>query len=136
MATRLNPYINFEDDARAALEFYHGVFGGELQVNTFGETGGAAGTPIADLVMHGQLETAAGHTIMASDTPPGMTRTVGNNMTVSLSGNDAAELRGYWEGLAAGGKVETPLEKQVWGDEFGQLTDRFGVQWLVNITQR
>ena len=135
MATRLNPYISFQDDARAALEFYQDVFGGDLVLNTFGETGGAAGTPIADLIMHGQLETKAGYTIMASDTPPGMTRTVGTHITVSLSGDDAEELRGYWAKLADGGRVDTALEKQIWGDEFGQLSDRFGVQWMVNIAQ-
>ena len=134
MASRLNPYISFAGNAREAMEFYKGVFGGELALNTFGEYG-AADTPEADKIMHSQLETSSGFTLMCADTPPGMELQPGNNMTVSLSGDDAAELRGYWDKLSDGGTVTMPLEKQMWGDEFGMCTDRFGVGWLVNISQ-
>jgi PhnB protein len=134
MASRLNPYISFVDTARPAMEFYKEVFGGELVVNTFGEYG-SEGTPEADKVMHSQLETGSGFTLMASDTPPGMQRNPGDNITISLSGDDAAELRGYWDKLSDGGTVTMPLEKQMWGDEFGMCLDRFGVPWMVNITQ-
>ena len=72
---------------------------------------------------------------MASDMPPGMDYQPGNTISVSLSGDDDDRLRGYWEKLAAGGTVTMPLEKQMWGDEFGMVTDRFGVDWMVNITQ-
>ena len=132
MASRLNPYIGFKDDARAAMEFYQSVFGGELTVSTFGEFGQADG-PDADKIMHGQLDSTSGYTIMASDTPEGMDHTPGTNMTVSLSGDDSDELRGYWDKLSAGGQVTMPLEKQMWGDEFGMCTDKFGVGWMVNI---
>jgi PhnB protein len=132
MASRLNPYISFKDNAREAMEFYKEVFGGELTMNTFGEFG-QADTPHADQIMHANLETSSGFTLMASDTPPGMTRTQGDNIGISLSGDDADELRGYWEKLSAGGTVSVPLEKQMWGDEFGQCTDRFGIGWMVNI---
>ena len=132
MASRLNPYIQFQDNAREALGFYADVLGGEPVISTFGEFG-AQDESYAGLVMHGQLETPAGYTIMAADTPPGMTHTPGGAITVSLSGDDADDLRGYFAGLAEGGTVNVPLEKQMWGDEFGQLTDRFGVSWLVNI---
>ena len=132
MASRLNPYISFKDDARAAMEFYRSVFGGELTVSTFGEFGQSG--PSADNVMHAQLETPSGYTIMASDTPEGMPYDSGSSITVSLSGDDGDELRRYWNGLSEGGTVSMPLEKQMWGDEFGQLTDRFGIGWLVNIS--
>jgi PhnB protein len=135
MASRLNPYIQFKDNARQALEFYKGVFGGALTVSTFGEFG-QQDSPVADKVMHGQLETPSGFTLMASDTPPGMERNPGNNITVSLSGDDGDELRGYWEKLADGGTVSVPLEKQMWGDEFGMCVDRFGIPWMVNIAQQ
>ncbi|MET0832171.1 MAG: VOC family protein [Acidimicrobiia bacterium] len=134
MATRLNPYISFDGDARQAMEFYREVFGGTLTLNTFGEYG-APDTPEADKIMHGMLETDAGITLMAADTPPGMDHHPGDNIAVSLSGEDTGELHGYWEKLSAGGTVSVPLEKQMWGDEFGMCADRFGIGWMVNITQ-
>ncbi|CCH78765.1 conserved hypothetical protein [Nostocoides japonicum T1-X7] len=132
MASKLNPYVQFTDNAREALTFYAGVLGGEPTISTFGEFG-AQDESYAGLVMHGQLETPAGFTIMASDTPPGMERSEGSSITISLSGDDAEALRGYFAGLSEGGTVGMPLEKQMWGDEFGQLTDKFGIGWLVNI---
>jgi PhnB protein len=134
MASRLNPYISFRDTARPALEFYHGVFGGNLNLSTFGEFG-AQEEPHADQIMHGMLETDKGFTIMAADTPPGMDHNPGDNIAVSLSGDDGDELRGYWEKLSGAGTVSVPLEKQMWGDEFGMCTDQFGIGWMVNIGQ-
>jgi PhnB protein len=134
MASRLNPYIGFENNARQALEFYKSVFGGELALNTFGEFGDKD-APEANLIMHGQLETDSGYTIMGSDNPPGRPFSSGSNITVSLSGDDGDALRGYWSKLSASGAVEMPLEKQMWGDEFGMCTDQFGVAWMVNIAQ-
>jgi PhnB protein len=134
MASRLNPYISFDGTAREAMEFYKDVFGGELTISTFGEFG-QADTPIADKIMHAQLETKSGYTLMASDTPPGMDFTPGGNITISLSGEDEDDLRGYWEKLSDGGTVTMPLEKQMWGDIFGQCVDRFGIAWMVNIAQ-
>ena len=100
---------------------------------TFGE--GNPDAPEASNVMDGMLETDSGYTLMAADTPPGMEHNPGNNMAVSLSGDDADELRGYWAKLSDGGSVSVPLEKQMWGDEFGMCVDRFGINWMVNITQ-
>ena len=134
MASRLNPYISFRGNARKAMEFYKDVFGGTLALNTFGESG-QRDTPEADQIMHAMLETPSGFTLMASDTPPGMHVTQGDNISVSLSGDDDAELRGYWEKLSAGGSVAVPLDKQMWGDVFGMCTDRFGIQWMVNISE-
>ena len=133
MASRLNPYIGFRDDARQAMEFYQQVFGGELAISTFGEFGAPEGTP-GDGVMHAMLETPSGFTLMASDTPPGMDYPDGaSNITVSLSGDDAEDLRTWWGKLSEGGTVTMPLEKQMWGDEFGMCTDKFGIGWMVNI---
>ncbi|MCA1671897.1 MAG: VOC family protein [Actinobacteria bacterium] len=134
MSSRLNPYISFDGHARAALEFYESVFGGTLALHTFGELGGDHG-PDADKIMHGMLETASGFTLMAADTPPGTEHSPGNNIAVSLSGDDANELRGYWDNLSANGTVSVPLEKQMWGDEFGMCVDQFGITWMVNIGQ-
>ena len=132
MRSRLNPYISFAGDAREAMEFYRSVFGGNLSLHTFGEFG-APDPRIADKVMHALLETDNGFTLMASDTPPGMEHNPGTNVSISLSGDDDAELRGYWEKLSAGANVTVALEKQMWGDEFGACIDRFGISWMVNI---
>ena len=132
MASRLNPYISFPGNAREAMEFYQGVFGGALTMNTFGEYG-AQDAPEADKIMHGLLETDSGLAIMGADNPPGTELNPGDNVAVSLSGDDADELRGYWEKLSDGGSVSVPLEKQMWGDEFGMCVDRFGTSWMVNI---
>jgi len=134
MSSRLNPYLSFDGNARQAMEFYGTVFGGEATLSTFGEYGDTS-APGADKIMHAQLETPAGYTLMAADTPPGMPFTPGNTITVSLSGDDEDELRGYWDKLSDGGTVALPLEKQMWGDVFGMCTDRFGVAWMVNIAQ-
>ncbi|WP_432844864.1 VOC family protein [Amycolatopsis sp. CA-161197] len=134
MASILNPYISFRDDARQAMEFYRDVFGGTLTVNTFGESG-MPDSPAADNIMHAQLETENGFTLMAADTPPGMDHNPGTNISVSLSGDDVDQLRGYWAKLSDGGTVAVPLEKQMWGDEFGMCVDKFGIGWMVNITQ-
>ena len=132
MTSRLNPYISFRDNARQAMEFYHGVFGGNLTLNTFGEYGSPE-SPEANLIMHGMLESPSGYTLMGADTPPGMEYNPGTTISISLSGDQPDELRGYWEKLAALGTVTVPLEKQMWGDEFGMVTDQFGISWLVNI---
>ncbi|MFF7311784.1 VOC family protein [Streptomyces sp. NPDC008137] len=132
MVTRLNPYLTFNGEARQAMEFYKEVFGGNLTLNSYGDFG-QADAPNADKIMHGMLETTSGFTLMGADNPPGMESAPGNPFSVSLSGDDDAELRGYWEKLSAGGSVSVPLEKQMWGDEFGMCTDRFGTPWMVNI---
>lgn len=132
MASRLNPYLNFDGTTRQAMEFYHSVLGGDLTINTFGDFGDPS-APGADGVMHASLETPAGFTLFASDMPPGMPIATGNNFSVSLSGDDADALRGYWEGLSEGGQVTMPLERQMWGDEFGMVIDKFGTPWMVNI---
>ena len=134
MATRLNPYISFTDNARQAMEFYNSVFGGTLTLSTFGEFG-AADSPDADKIMHGMLVKDDGFALMAADTPSGMEHRPGTNIAVSLSGDDSDDLHGYWSKLSDGGTVTVPLEKQMWGDEFGMCVDRFGISWMVNISQ-
>jgi PhnB protein len=134
MPTRLNPYLSFRDNARQAMEFYRSVFGGELTVNTFGEFHASEDPAEQDNIMHAQLESPNGFILMASDTPGGMEYKPGNNYAISLSGEDEAELRGYWDKLSGGGTITMPLEKQMWGDTFGMCSDKFGTAWMVNIT--
>lgn len=127
----LNPYLNFDDNTREAMEFYQSVFGGELDVNTFSDFG-MTDAP-ADGVMHSQLTTDAGFTLMASDTPAEFREGQTPNGHISLSGDEDEMLRGYFDRLAEGGTIDVPLEVAPWGDAFGQVKDRFGVNWLVNI---
>ncbi len=135
VASVLNPYLSFRAEARQAMEFYKSVFGGTLKVNTFGEFGSPEGAD-ADKIMHSQLETDHGYTLMASDTPAGMEYNPGTKITVSLSGDDADTLRGYWDKLSEGGTVTVPFEKQMWGDEFGSCVDKFGIPWMVNVVHQ
>jgi len=135
MASRLNPYLSFKDNARAAMDFYKTVFGGELTISTFGEGNMAKDPSEKDKVMHSQLVVANGYWLMASDTPASM-GTPRPNGTVSLSGDDEAGLKGYWDKLSAGATIAMPLEKAPWGDSFGMLTDKFGVPWMVNIAAK
>ncbi len=130
MAT-LNPYLTFAGTAREAMEFYQSVLGGDLKINTFAEFGDTGN----DGVMHARLETPEGFTLMADDEHPDMPRTSpsGSAISISLSGPESDLLRGYWDKLSEGARVTTPLEKQMWGDEFGMLTERFGTAWMVNI---
>lgn len=131
--SRLNPYLSFKDNARAAMEFYQNVFGGKLTVTTFGDGQMAQDPAEKDLVMHAQLVGPNGYWLMGSDTPAHMGGTPGPNGTISLSGDDEAALQSSWDKLADGGTVTMPLAKAPWGDSFGMLKDKFGVEWMINI---
>ena len=131
--TILNPYLHFDGDARTALEFYQSVFGGDLSVMTYGDMGVEGDQ--ATQVMHASLSTPDGFTLMASDGAPGQSLVRGNASNLSISGDDEPRLRSWFDALAQDGAVHVPLEKQMWGDVFGQVQDRFGVIWLLNIAQ-
>jgi PhnB protein len=131
--TKLNPYLTFKDNAREAMEFYHSAFGGKLDSNTFKEFGASQDPSEDDKIMHSMLVADNGITLMGADTPKGMDYRPGTNMAISLSGDNEAELTGYFNKLSAGGTVREPLGKAPWGDTFGMFTDRFGVEWMVNI---
>lgn len=133
MSTRLNPYLGFRDTARQAMDFYQTVFGGTLTHSTFGELHASEDPAEQNKIMHSMLMTDSGLVLMASDTPNGMDYTPGTNYSVSLSGEDETELRGYWDKLSDGGNVTMPLMKAPWGDTFGMCIDKFGVSWMVNI---
>lgn len=130
MAQQLNPYLTFDGTCAEAMDFYASVLGGTPQVMTFRDSG-----MDADGVMHAALETPAGFHLFASDAVEGMGDALrpGNNVQVSISGDESDALRGYWSGLGEGGQVLVPLEQQMWGAEYGLLVDRYGVQWHVNI---
>jgi len=134
MQSNLNPYLSFRDNAREAMEFYKTVFGGKLEMQTFKEHHASQDPSEDNKIMHAMLTADNGIVFMASDTPNGMEYRTGTNMSMSLSGDNETELRGYYEKLSADGTIGMPLEKAPWGDMFGMFTDKFGVSWLVNIS--
>ena len=132
--TSLGPYIFFNGQAKEAMEFYKSIFGGNLEIQTMGEVPDEirqeAGNPDPSRVMHAKLE-ADGFTLFASDSAKASDKSA--KVELSLMGDDAEKLKKFFEGLSAGGKVNMPLSKQFWGDEFGMVTDKYGVDWMVNI---
>ncbi|MBN1372307.1 MAG: VOC family protein [Anaerolineaceae bacterium] len=133
MKSILNPYINFKGNTRQAMEFYHSVFGGKLNMSTFKEYHASQDPSEDDKIMHAMLQADNGIVLMAADTPDRMEYQPGTNFTISLSGDDEAELTGYYQKLSAGGTIVEPLTKAPWGDTFGMFKDKFGVDWMVNI---
>jgi PhnB protein len=129
----LNAYIHFKDTAREAMEFYQTVFGGHLDTITFKDGGVPADQADGNLLMHAKLDGDNGMVIMGSDTPAHMNHNPGNTITMSLSGDDESTLRGYWDKLSVGATIDQPLNKAPWGDTFGMLTDKYGVEWMVDI---
>lgn len=136
MKSLLNPYLNFNGNAREAMEFYNSVFGGKLTMSTFKEYGAAQDPADENRIMHAQLETDDGIAFMAADTMQGMDYRTGTNYSVSLSGDNEEELTKFYQGLSAGGAVIEPLRKAPWGDTFGMFNDKYGVNWMVNITAK
>jgi len=132
MALILNPYVNLRGTAREALDFYHSVLGGDLRVTTFGDFPEMAPPGEEDLVMHGQLTTTDGFTLMVSDVPSTMEYAPPAAYSISISGDDGDRLQGLWDGLSAGGTVTAPYMSPPWGGTFGMFTDRFGVDWMIS----
>lgn len=133
MAVKLNPYLNFKDNAREAMDFYKSVFGGELTVRSFKDFNASQDPSEDNLVMHADLQGDNGIEFFASDTPSRLEFKPGTNFSMSLSGDDETLLKGYFDKLSAGGQVLMQLEKASWGDTFGMCLDKYGVKWLVNI---
>ncbi|MCU1634366.1 MAG: hypothetical protein JWM61_3018 [Micrococcaceae bacterium] len=133
MAATINTYLNFKDNATEAMDFYQSVFGGELQRSTFAEYQVSEDPAEQDKVMHSMLTTPSGQVLMAADTPNSMEYSAPSGHSLSLSGDDEAELRGYWDALAGSGTEIMPLAASPWGDSFGMCIDRFGISWMVNI---
>lgn len=133
--TSLMPYLNFPGTTREAMTFYHSVIGGDLGISTYGEYGAAPeGHEAFEKVMHSQIVSGELR-LMASDVVPGFGPevTVGNNYAVSVVGPEDEKLVDWFNRLSEGGRVEMPLEVQVWGDKYGAFTDRYGIPWMFNI---
>lgn len=136
MAT-VNPYLNFNGNTEEAFNFYKSVFGGEfLTLQRFKDTPEVGNIPTEeqDKIMHVSLPMSNGNVLMGSDALESMSQTlaVGNNFSLSINVESEAEADKLFNGLAVGGQVVMSLEKTFWGAYFGMLTDKFGIQWMVN----
>lgn len=137
MSIHLNPYLNFRGEAKEALEFYHSVFGGELILNRYDSIPGMMGEgDEGSKIMHGQLNTPDGLTIMAADLPESMADQPGvpnGGGSSCVWGEDTERITALWEGLSQGAEIQVPFAKAPWGDTFGDLRDRFGVSWMFSL---
>ena len=135
MKATLNPYLLFNGQTKAAMEYYHAILGGDLTVQTFADAGMSHSEDDKDLVIHAQL-TNEDIVIMGSDGGTDHHIEFGNNVALSVVGSDEEALTEVFQKLSDGGKVDLPLAKQFWGDIYGQVTDKFGQHWMVNITAK
>ncbi len=133
MQSKLNPYISFDGKAREAMEFYKTVFGGKLELTTVKEGGMSQDPASENNIMHGMLTADNGITIMGADMMGDTPYSISTAISISLSGDDEAELTSYYNKLVKDGKEVEPLKKAPWGDTFGMLTDKYGIFWMVNI---
>jgi PhnB protein len=131
----LNAYLNFMGKGGEAMKFYHSIFGGELVAQTYGEAGQAKNDDEKDFLMHGELKTKH-FTFYASDGNKEHPVTSGNSVNLCIGGDDKEELTKYFNALSDGGNVDMPLAKQFWGDTYGQVTDKYGIHWMVNIAAK
>lgn len=136
MTVKLNSYINFNGNAREAMEFYQTVFGGELHSDTFASFASdemPVGEEDMDKIMHAYLRGDNGIELMGADTPTSMGFDGGMRLSLTLNGDDETLLRGYWDKLAEGGTITMPLAEAPWGDIFGMLKDKYEVEWMIDI---
>ena len=133
MSTQIVPYLYFDGNCREAMEFYHTCLGGELSIQALRDTPAAGQFPAeaADMIMHAELNKDGITLLMASDMLRGSLQT-GNHIELMLNCSSEAELHTFFDALAKGGKVNQPVRTEFWGAVFGQLTDPFGMQWMLN----
>lgn len=134
MKPTLTPYLNFNGNTAEAMRFYQSVLGGELKMQTFGEAGVAKKPEEKDRIVHADLKNEL-LSFMASDGHPDRPVKFGDNIQMSIAGSEEGKLTEFFTKLSQGGKVLMPLAKQFWGDTFGMVTDKFGVNWMVNISK-
>ena len=132
MNTVLSPYLHFNGNCKEAMEFYKSVLGGELKISTYADMPDSL-PEHKDRIMHAELRNGS-LSFMASDGQPGVNVPFGDNIDMSIIGSDEPKITEYFNKLSEGGKVEMPLAKQFWGDTFGMFKDKYGVNWMFNIS--
>ena len=130
-----NAYLFFDRNCREAMHFYQSVFGGELIMQTYGEVDKSCPDAIKDGIMHARL--SGGDILLMASDDPGSNRELGTGkIHLALGGSDEGKLRRIFDALSAGGKIGVALEKQMWGDIYGDLRDKYDIQWMINITAK
>jgi PhnB protein len=130
----LNPYVNFQGKAHEAFTFYQQVLGGKLDLLAFNADGAPKPAAPDDRIMHARLESDSA-IIMGTDGMAEYRPTTGDNFAMALGGSDVERLTKIFEQLGEGGKVKQALKQESWGDTFGWLEDKFGINWMVNISK-
>ena len=131
----LAPFINFQGRAREAMEFYHRVLGGNLDLQTLNKQGVPKPASPGDRISHARLEADGGLIIIASDGHPDYPAKVGDNLAIALGGTDRERLTRIFNDLGEGGRIQMSLAEQPWGSAVGWLKDKFGIGWTVSIEQ-
>ncbi len=133
----VNPYLNFNGNTEEAFNFYKSVFGGEfISVMRFGDTPGCESMPEAEKngIMHIALQMGS-NILMGTDVPKSMEVSFGTNQSICIDTESREETDRFFNALADGGKVAMPLQDMFWGDYYGMLTDKFGIQWMLSFAQ-
>lgn len=142
---RVSTYLNFSRTTEEAFNFYKSVFGTEFEgaIDRMGDVPPQEGQPELseddrNLVMNVQLPILGGHMLMGTDAPEsmGFKLNQGNNVYINLEPDTRTETDELFKALSEGGEVEVPLQVMFWGDYFGSLVDKFGVQWMFNCTEK
>lgn len=137
MKTELVPYLNFNGNTEEALNFYKDALEGEiLLINRFGEAPMPVDEDYKDKIVHARLKFGGDNLIMFSDGMKGRVIPIEGNIQLSIQTEDEAYLERIFNNLAAGGTVTMPLGVQFWGDKFGMLKDKFGINWMFNCPQK
>lgn len=130
-----NAYLFFDNNCREAMKFYQNVFGGELNIQTYGEVDSNCPDAMKDGIMHARLS-GGDILLMASDDPKSNRQLGIGKIHLALGGSDEKKLTGMFEALSNGGAIGVKLERQMWGDIYGDLTDKYGIHWMVNISAK
>ncbi|MEV0033391.1 VOC family protein [Nocardia sp. NPDC050793] len=134
MSVHTVTHLNFRGDARAALTFYHSVFGGDTAIVTYQDAGAVHDPSAADQIMWGQVNAGNGFCVMAYDVPAHLPFHRGeNSFFVSVRGDADDEIAGYWDKLTEGATIVQPLGPAQWAPLYGMLRDRFGVTWVLDV---
>ncbi len=134
--TQITPYINYNGDAKAAIELYRAQLGAEVAglMHWRDMPGGDVSPAVADNVMHATLKIGAAQ-IFLCDAPPDRAAPEAGNVSVSLEFADVEAMERSFAGMAEGGEVLMALHDAFWGGKFGMLADRYGVRWMFNLSQ-